>query len=190
MTQHKSVAPGEAPFYIPATGRASRPRRNLKHNDTFAVFDSHGDIGASAGGPEACSTATRAISRTSSCDQRRAAAAAALGDQRRQPQLPRRPHQPRRLRRRRIVLLKDTVHIARTIYLCDGSLRERIALINHGAEPVSLRCRWLSPAISPTSSRCAASAAPGAGRPGATCCRRQRASCPTADWTGRCARRR
>src|SRR6266566_7082456 len=42
----------EAPFYIPATGPASRPRRTLKHDDTFIVLDSHGDIGASAGGPD------------------------------------------------------------------------------------------------------------------------------------------
>src|SRR5438876_10079404 len=42
----------EAPFYIPATGPATRPRRTLKHDDTFIVLDSHGDIGASAGGPD------------------------------------------------------------------------------------------------------------------------------------------
>ena len=42
----------EAPFYIPATGPATRPRRSLKHDDTFIVLDSHGDIGASAGGPD------------------------------------------------------------------------------------------------------------------------------------------
>ena len=41
--------PGETPFYIPATDSPSRPRRTLKHGDTFAVFDDHGDIGASAG---------------------------------------------------------------------------------------------------------------------------------------------
>src|SRR2546423_909786 len=51
MIQTKA-APGEAPFYIPVTGAASRPRRTLKHDDTFAVFDSHGDIGATAGGPD------------------------------------------------------------------------------------------------------------------------------------------
>jgi hypothetical protein len=43
---------GEAPFYIPATGSPSRPRRTLKHDDTFAVFDTHGDIGVSAGNPD------------------------------------------------------------------------------------------------------------------------------------------
>jgi glycogen debranching enzyme len=41
----------EVPFYIPATG-PSRPRRTLKHGDCFAVFDSHGDIGATPGGPD------------------------------------------------------------------------------------------------------------------------------------------
>src|SRR5262249_10786234 len=42
----------EGSFYIPATGPASRPRRALKYGDTFVVVDSHGDIGASAGGPD------------------------------------------------------------------------------------------------------------------------------------------
>jgi hypothetical protein len=42
----------ESPFYIPMTGPAARPRRSLKHDDTFVVLDSHGDIGASAGGPD------------------------------------------------------------------------------------------------------------------------------------------
>src|SRR5436190_16544362 len=43
---------GETPFYIPATGSASRPRRILKCSDTFIVTDSHGDIGASSGDPD------------------------------------------------------------------------------------------------------------------------------------------
>src|SRR5260370_29326577 len=42
----------ESPFYIPMTGPAARPRCSLKHDDTFIVLDSHGDIGASAGGPD------------------------------------------------------------------------------------------------------------------------------------------
>ena len=45
-------AAGEAPFYIPATDAPARPRRILKRDDTFGVFDSHGDIGASAGGED------------------------------------------------------------------------------------------------------------------------------------------
>src|ERR1700753_506892 len=42
----------ESPFYIPMTGPAARPRRSLKHDDTFILLDGHGDIGASAGGPD------------------------------------------------------------------------------------------------------------------------------------------
>jgi hypothetical protein len=42
----------ESPFYIPMTGPVARPRRSLKHGDTFIVLDSHGDIGASAGGSD------------------------------------------------------------------------------------------------------------------------------------------
>src|SRR5579863_4664495 len=42
----------EAPFYIAATEAATRPRSTLKHGDCFIVVDSHGDIGASVGGPD------------------------------------------------------------------------------------------------------------------------------------------
>ena len=45
-------AVAETPFYIPATGTATRPRRALKYGDTFVVVDSYGDIGASAGGAD------------------------------------------------------------------------------------------------------------------------------------------
>jgi glycogen debranching enzyme len=39
----------EAPFHILATELAARARCTLKYGDTFAVLDSHGDLGASAG---------------------------------------------------------------------------------------------------------------------------------------------
>ncbi|MDH7797244.1 MULTISPECIES: amylo-alpha-1,6-glucosidase [unclassified Beijerinckia] len=40
------------PFYIPGTDLAARPLRTLKYGDSFAVLDSHADIGATAGGPD------------------------------------------------------------------------------------------------------------------------------------------
>ena len=52
MTTQTAELVEESPFYIPMTGPAARPRRSLKHDDTFVVLDSHGDIGASAGGPD------------------------------------------------------------------------------------------------------------------------------------------
>jgi len=42
----------QVPFYIPATEPATRPRRTMKHGDCFVMLDSHGDIGASHGGPD------------------------------------------------------------------------------------------------------------------------------------------
>jgi hypothetical protein len=51
-TETKAGEPADVAesFYIPATASPSRPRRTLKYGDSFAVVDSHGDIGASRGG--------------------------------------------------------------------------------------------------------------------------------------------
>src|ERR1700732_3931300 len=64
MTSRAIQLVSESPFYIPMTGPAARPRRSLKHDETFIVLDSHGDIGASAGGPDGLFNAhTRAPAR-------------------------------------------------------------------------------------------------------------------------------
>ena len=131
--------PGEAPFYIPATGSASRPRRTLKHNDTFAVFDSHGDIGASGGGPDGlfdCDTRYLSHLELMIDGTQPLLLGSAIKDDNLNYYVD--LTNPDIYAGGRIALLKDTVHIARTIYLCDGSLRERIALINHGAAEVQL----------------------------------------------------
>jgi glycogen debranching enzyme len=133
------AAPGEAPFYIPATGSASRPRRTLKHNDTFAVFDSHGDIGASGGGPDGlfdCDTRYLSHLELMINGTQPLLLGSAIKDDNLNYYVD--LTNPDIYADDRIVLLKDTVHIARTIYLCDGSLRERIALTNHGPEDVQL----------------------------------------------------
>src|SRR5208283_4652508 len=57
------TAPTEATFYISATKSATRPRLSLKHNDTFVVLDSHGDIGASEGTDGLFHCDTRFLSR-------------------------------------------------------------------------------------------------------------------------------
>jgi glycogen debranching enzyme len=131
--------PGEAPFYIPATGSPSRPRRTLKHNDTFAVFDSHGDIGASGGGPDGlfdCDTRYLSHLELMINGTQPLLLGSAIKDDNLNYYVD--LTNPDIYADDRIALLKDTVHITRTIYLCDGSLRERIALTNHGAEEVPL----------------------------------------------------
>ena len=137
--ENQAAATGEAPFYIPATGAASRPRRTLKHNDTFAVFDSHGDIGATAGGPDGLfDRDTRYLSHLELLIN--GAQPLLLGSAIRDDNLSFHVDLTNAdiYENDRIVLLKDTVHIGRTIYLSDGSLRERIALSNHGAQEVHL----------------------------------------------------
>ena len=54
----------QAPFYIPATGPTSRPRRALKHGDTFIVVDSHGTSGSLLAGRTVCFTWTHGTYRS------------------------------------------------------------------------------------------------------------------------------
>src|SRR6188472_3898278 len=123
----------ESPFYIPMTGPASRPRRSLKHDDTFIVLDSHGDIGASAGGPDGLfNSDTRYLARlemvldevqplllgTNLRDDNSALTVDLTNSD--------------VYRNGRLALQKDTLHIVRSIFLWRGTAYQRIALQNHG----------------------------------------------------------
>jgi glycogen debranching enzyme len=128
----------ESPFYIPMTGPAARPRRALKHDDTFVVLDSHGDIGASAGGPDGLFNAdTRYLARLelvldgvqplllgSNLRDDNSALTVDLTN-------------PDVYRNERIVLQKDMLHIVRTIFLWRGTAYQRIGLQNHGESTAS-----------------------------------------------------
>jgi glycogen debranching enzyme len=128
----------ESPFYIPMTGPAARPRRSLKHDDTFVVLDSHGDIGASAGGPDGLFNAdTRYLARLellldgvqplllgSNLRDDNSALTVDLTN-------------PDVYSNGRIVLQKDMLHIVRTIFLWRGTGYQRIGLQNHGESTAS-----------------------------------------------------
>jgi len=125
----------ESPFYIPMTGPASRPRRALKHDDTFAVLDSHGDIGASAGGPDGLFNAdTRYLARLelSLNDVQPLLLGSNLRDD--NSSLTVDLTNPDVYSHGRIVLQKDMLHIVRTIFLWRGAAYQRIGLQNHGNE--------------------------------------------------------
>src|ERR1700723_306557 len=123
----------ESAFYIPMTGPAARPRRSLKHDDTFIVLDSHGDIGASAGGPDGLfNLDTRYLARLelvlddvqplllgSNLRDDNSALAVDLTN-------------PDIYRQGRIVVKKDMLHIVRTVFLWRGTAYQRIGLQNHG----------------------------------------------------------
>ena len=130
----------EAPFYIAATNLPARPHRTLKHNDTFGIFDSHGDIGATSGGSDGLfNRDTRYLSRFEMLinDEQPLLLGSAIRDDNLNYYVD--------LTNAdiyvgdKLILLKDTVHIARTVYLLEDSMRQRIAIENHGAGPVDLR---------------------------------------------------
>jgi glycogen debranching enzyme len=132
-------AVAETPFYIPATGPSSRPRRTLKHGDTFAVLDAHGDIGASAGGPDGVFHAdTRYISRLELLLN--GMQPLLLGSNVRDDNsvLTVDLTNPDIYFDRKLVLPKDTVHILRTIFLWRGTCYQRLGIQNHGERPVTI----------------------------------------------------
>jgi len=138
-TSAGTAPPTDAPFYIPATNLPSRPQRALKHNDTFALFDSHGDIGASSGASDGlfhCDT--RHLSHLELLVH--AAHPLLLGSSVRDDNLGYYVDltNPDIYADGRLSLQKDTVHIGRTMYLYDGSLRQRIVLGNFGPDAISL----------------------------------------------------
>ncbi|THD47148.1 MAG: amylo-alpha-1,6-glucosidase [Bradyrhizobium sp.] len=134
----------ESPFYIPMTGPAARPRRSLKHDDTFIVLDSHGDIGASAGGPDGLFNAdTRYLARLELVlDQ---VQPLLLGSNLRDDNsaLTVDLTNPDVYRNGRIVLPKDMLHIVRTIFLWRGSAYQRIGVQNHSENPASFELTLL-----------------------------------------------
>ena len=122
----------ESPFYIPMTGQAARPRRTLKHDDTFIVLDSHGDIGASAGGPDGLFNAdTRYLARLELMLNQ--TQPLLLGSNLRDDNsaLTVDLTNPDIYDGDRIVLQKDLIHIARTLFLWRGTAFQRIGIQNH-----------------------------------------------------------
>src|SRR6201997_334067 len=123
----------EQPFYIPMTGPASRPRRSLKHDDTFIVLDSHGDIGASSGGPDGlfnCDTRYLARLELVLDDVQPLLLGSNLRDD--NSALTIDLTNPDVYHHNRTVLPKDTVHMVHTIFLWHGTAYQRIGLQNHG----------------------------------------------------------
>ncbi|HVV43486.1 MAG TPA: amylo-alpha-1,6-glucosidase [Nitrobacter sp.] len=128
-----SEVPAEAPFYIPMTGPPARPRRALKHDDTFIVLDSHGDIGASAGGPDGlfnCDTRHLARFEMVLNDVQPLLLGSNLRDD--NSGLTVDLTNPDIYADDRIVLQKDMIHIVKTVFLWRGTAYLRVGIQNHG----------------------------------------------------------
>jgi len=129
----------ETPFYIPATGAATRARRTLKYGDSFLVVDAHGDIGASAGGADGLfHNDTRFLSRFEV--QINGMQLLVLGSNLRDDNavLSVDLTNPDIYFDKRLVLEKDTLHVDRTVFLWRDTAFQRLALRNYAARAVNL----------------------------------------------------
>jgi glycogen debranching enzyme len=129
----------ETPFYIPGTGPSTRPRRTLKQDDTFAVFDSHGDIGATPGGPDGVYfDDTRFLSRLEM--SLNGMQPLLLGSNIRDDNtlLAIDLTNPDLYFENRLLMPKDTLHIVRTVFLWQGTAYQRISLRNHGERAIGI----------------------------------------------------
>ncbi|MGC1095466.1 MAG: amylo-alpha-1,6-glucosidase [Pseudolabrys sp.] len=123
----------EEPFYIPATTSPSRPRRTLKHGDTFAVVDSHGDIGASRGAQDGVFHAdTRYLSRFELLLN--GMQPLLLGSNMRDDNsvLTVDLTNPDMYFSGQLALSKDTIHVVRTLFLWRSCVYHRLGFHNHG----------------------------------------------------------
>ena len=130
----------ETPFYIPATGSSTRPRRTLKHGDCFAVLDSHADIGASPGGPDGIFFRdTRYLSHLEMLLN--GMQPLLLGSNVRDDNsiLTVDLTNPDIYLDQKLVLPKDMLHIVRTIFLWRGTAYQRLRIRNHGDQPFDVR---------------------------------------------------
>ncbi len=138
VAQIKEIS--ETPFYIPATGSSTRPRRTLKHGDCFAVLDSHADIGASAGGPDGifyCDT--RYLSHLEMLLNGRQPLL--LGSSVRDDNsiLTVDLTNPDIHLEQKLVLPQDVLHVVRTLFLWRGTAYQRLRMHNHGDRPFDVR---------------------------------------------------
>ena len=130
----------ETPFYIPGTGSSTRPRRNLKQDDCFAVLDSHGDIGATPGGPdgifffdtrylahlEMLLNGNQPLLLGSNVRDDNSILAVDLTN-------------PDIYQDQKLVQPKDALHIVRTLFLLHGTAYQRLRMQNHSDRPFDIR---------------------------------------------------
>ena len=130
----------EPRFYIPATAPPARPRRTLKHDDTFIVLDSHGDIGASAGGPDGlfhCDTRFLSHFELLLNGMQPLLLGSCLRDD--NTLLTIDLTNPDTYLENRLALPKDTVHVVRTVFVWRDTAYQRFVVRNYGNAQVDLR---------------------------------------------------
>lgn len=112
---------------------AARPKRSLKHGDSFAVLDGHGDIGVSADGSDGffhCDI--RFLSRLELRFNQIAPLLLGSNVTDDNSILTADLTNPDIFVDNQRVLRKDTLHIVRTTFVSSGNIYQRLGLQNHG----------------------------------------------------------
>jgi glycogen debranching enzyme len=125
-------------FYIPATG-PTRLSRILKCGDSFAVLDSHGDIGATAGGPDGLFNCdTRYLSRFEL--RLNGTSPLLLGSNVRDDNTVLTVDLTNTdiFSGKTIALEKDMLHVVRTVFLSDDRAYQRLGITNHADRPIGI----------------------------------------------------
>jgi glycogen debranching enzyme len=127
-------------FYIPARAPLTRARRTLKHDDSFLVLDSHGDIGASAGEADGLfDHDTRYLARLELSIG--GATPLLLGFNMRDDNLVYTVDltNPDVYKNNRVVFEKSTLHIVRTTFLWQSTAYQRLAITNQSDHVIAVR---------------------------------------------------
>ncbi len=138
-TQKSPDGFSETPFYISARVQTARARRTLKHDDAFIVLDSHGDLGASAGGQDGLfHRDTRFLSYLEIVID--GVQPMLLGSNVRDDNslLTVELTNPDIFADGELVLQKDTVHITRNVFIWKDTAYQRVTFKNYGETPVKL----------------------------------------------------
>ena len=124
-------------FYISATESASRPQQALKSGDTFAVIDSHGDIGVVPGGADGifhCDT--RHLSRLEVLIDGMQPLLLGSNIRDDNTSLTVDLTNPDKYSGNELILQKDSLHIVRTFFLWQGVAYLRLGIQNHAGKKV------------------------------------------------------
>jgi len=127
-------------FYIPARAPVTRARRTLKHDDSFLVLDSHGDIGASTGEADGLfDHDTRYLARLELLIG--GATPLLLGFNMRDDNLVYTVDltNPDVYKNNRVVFEKSTLHIVRTTFLWQSTAYQRLAITNQSDHVIAVR---------------------------------------------------
>jgi glycogen debranching enzyme len=129
----------ETAFYIPSKGSPTRQRYKLKHNDSFVVLDSHGDIGAALGEPDGLfNNDTRFLSRFEL--HANGQPTLLLGSRVRDDNTMFTTDltNPDIFDSGRVVFAKDTIHIVRTSFVWNDTFYTRFGIRNYGDSAAQL----------------------------------------------------